>query len=125
MGAWDVGPFDNDGALDLLAEIRMGDFSFESFTSAFEDEDYLEIDAGQMAVALAALVRITNQDPGAPDNPLGEADLAAFAAQLTPERISWIRQQQERALSDGEHSELYELWAETDSLNSWLEASSG
>ncbi len=103
----------------------MGDFSFEWVSTAVEDENYLEVDGGQMAVALAALVRIINRDPGAPDSPLDEADLAAFAAQLTPERITWIRQLQQRALSDGEHSELYELWEETDSLNSWLEASSG
>ena len=54
MGAWGSGPFENDGAGDLLASIRAGDFSFDALGWAFED-GYLEVDGGQIALALVDL----------------------------------------------------------------------
>lgn len=123
MGAWDIRPFDNDGAMDLIAEIRNGDFSFEGTRWAFDDPNYLEVDGGQRAVALAALVRIIHQDPAAPASPLDADSLAAFAAQLTPESITWIHHELHRALSNREQSELFELWEESGSLDAWFAAS--
>ncbi|MCA0294861.1 MAG: DUF4259 domain-containing protein [Actinobacteria bacterium] len=47
-------------------------------------------------------------------------DLAGFAAELTLERIEWIREQVARTIADADTSELYELWAETEDLDAWL-----
>lgn len=122
MGAWGHGPFENDGAGDLLAEIRHGDFTFEGVEWAFEDPEYLEVDGGQIAVALAALVRVTRGELATPEE-VDTASVEAFAAQLNPERVEWITAQLERTLSNGEASELYELWEETEYFEAWKQAS--
>ena len=53
MGTWGSGPFENDGAGDLLAALRAGNFGIEDF-SGYLDEDYLEVDDAQAATAIAA-----------------------------------------------------------------------
>lgn len=108
MGAWGFGPFENDGAGDLLAGIHHGDFTFDAVEWAFEDADYLEVDGGQIAVALAALVQAANGKLPVPSE-IDASQLRTFADQLSPERLAWIQSQLDRALSDGEASELYEL----------------
>jgi hypothetical protein len=122
MGAWGYGPFENDGAGDLLAAIRHGDFSFQSVEWAFEDPDYLEVDGGQIAIALAALVRVTHGEVPAPTE-IGAAQLESFTAQLDPQRLAWIQAQLDRSLSDSESSEVRELWEETDDFSNWLQSS--
>lgn len=120
MGAWGIGPFENDGAGDLIADLRSGNFSFDEVGWAFEDEDYLEVDGGQIALALAALaVAIKNSAP----SPIEELDVAAIAPLFTPKSLAFIRAQGDRTLSDADHSELYELWEETDDFGAWLAAS--
>jgi hypothetical protein len=120
MGAWGNGAFENDGALDLIADLRHGNFSFDEIQWAFEDENYLEVDGGQMALALAEIaVAIRKGQP----SPVEELDLSTVAQHFTPEAIGFIREQVQRTLSDAEHSELYELWEETDELDEWLRAS--
>lgn len=120
MGAWGIGPFENDGALDLIAEMRSGNFSFDELGWAFDDEDYLEVDGGQIAIALAELAAAIAH--GGP-SPVEELDLSEVSAQFTSEKVAYIRKQVERTLSDGEHSELYELWQETDDFAVWLASS--
>lgn len=120
MGAWGHEPFQNDGAGDLLASIAFGDFSFESIMWAFEDDEYLEVDGGQMAIALGELVLAAREGREAPRD---DIDLAAFARQLTPDNLQWIRAQIAIAVSDGDRSEIYELWEESGALEPWLTAS--
>ena len=116
MGAWGAGPLENDGAGDLLASIRHGDFSFEEIAWAFEDSDYLEVDGGQIAITLAHLVVAGREGTAVP----GLDDVGPFLAQVTPERVAWIRAQVGLTLAGGETSELYELWEETDELDAWV-----
>ena len=97
-----------------------GAFSFEEVDWAFEDSEYLEVDGGQIAIALGALVRAVQGHPGS----LGpELDLSSFAARLTPARVGWVREGIERALAGPEASELFELWQETDEFEQWFQAS--
>ncbi|MDF9717477.1 DUF4259 domain-containing protein [Nocardioides sp. ChNu-153] len=122
MGTWGLGPFDNDGAADLLGEIEDGTFSFDAIEWAF-DGDYLDADGGEFAVALVelALVALEAHDPS---EEVADLDLTAFAALLTPERLAWLVRQGERALAGTEASELHELWAEAgeDELEAWRAA---
>ena len=120
MGAWGYGPFDNDGAGDLLADIRKGNFTFEGVEWAFEDPDYLEVDGGQIVIALAALARAFLGGLAAPES---VPNLEVFGAQLTADRLAWIQSQLDRTLSDGKSSELYELWEDSGDLEKWLESS--
>ncbi|MCQ9368447.1 DUF4259 domain-containing protein [Brevibacterium sp. 50QC2O2] len=120
MGAWGIGAFENDGALDLVGDMRSGHFSFDELGWAFEDEDYLEVDGGQIALALAGLaVAVKLRRP----SPVPEFDLQAVAPLFTSESIGFIRNQVERTLAGAEGSELFELWEETDELDAWLQAS--
>ena len=69
---------------------------------------------------MGALVTIGRGDgSGGP----AEVDAVAFAASLTDEQLArlldWIR----RVLADGDTSELYELWEESEDLDEWLTAS--
>ncbi|MCU1477730.1 MAG: hypothetical protein JWQ64_2423 [Subtercola sp.] len=36
VGTWNVGPFDNDGAEDLLGDIARGEFSFDEDSELYE-----------------------------------------------------------------------------------------
>ncbi len=81
MGTWGIGPFDNDGAADLLADIEDGGFTFEEVQWAFEDPDYLEADGGQIAIALGALIGSVQNGQA-----VGiDVDPSGFADQITPE----------------------------------------
>lgn len=57
MGTWDMGPFDNDGAGDLLAALRAGCFDIDDYCRHV-DEEYLEADDAQAAIALAEVVAV-------------------------------------------------------------------
>lgn len=118
MGAWGSGPFENDGAGDLLASIRSGDFSFDALGWAFED-GYLEVDGGQIALALVDLALVgLGVRPRSTD--VEDLDLTSFVADLTGDRLVWILDVADTTLSGSEASELYELWEETDDLDEWL-----
>ncbi|PFG32724.1 DUF4259 domain-containing protein [Sanguibacter antarcticus] len=118
MGAWGTGPFENDGAGELLASIRAGGPVFDTLGWAIDD-DYLEVDGGQIALALVdlALVCLGTRTP-APA--LSGLDLAPLVAELSGARLDWILALADRTLSGTEASELYELWEETDTLAEWL-----
>ena len=109
MGAWGSGPFENDGAGDVVASIGHGDFTFTSVEWAFED-DYLEVDGGQIAVALLELVLIVRADRKR-DPLVEDLDLDDFADALTGECLTWLIDMVERTISSSD-SELFELWDE-------------
>ncbi|MDH6679306.1 hypothetical protein M2284_003522 [Rhodococcus sp. LBL1] len=110
MGTWGSGPFENDGAGDLLAAIRAGDFDIEDYCR-HADEEYLEADDAQAAIALAEVVAAAHGLRPAPRE-LDGIDAAAYVGALTPEQRAWILGTLERAIADSVTSELHELWAE-------------
>lgn len=112
MGTWDVGPYDNDGAVDLLADVRNGSFSFERFRFTL-GEHRLDADDAEMVIALGALASAE------PERLPAGIDPQVVARIFTPERRRWVRQQMERAL-DPDSSELYALWEATGELETWV-----
>ncbi len=112
MGTWDVGPYDNDRAAELLADIRDGRFNFERFRFTV-DEDRLDADDCEMVVALGAL---GSSRPG--DLPEGIRP-EVLSRIFTPERRRWVRRQMEKVL-DPDHSELYAVWEATGELDGWV-----
>ena len=77
MGTWGEGPFDNDAAQDWLDSLWEND---DAFTQLFNtlvhaaetpEEDYLDVDDGQAAVAAAEVVAVLlgNVDPKRPPVP--------------------------------------------------------
>ncbi|ACZ21075.1 hypothetical protein Sked_11310 [Sanguibacter keddieii DSM 10542] len=117
MGAWSSEPFGNDGAGDLVADIERGEFTFDALGWAFED-DYLEVDGGQYAIALVEIALVLQGDR-APHPALADVDLSQVAEQFTEDKVRWIVEMADRALTDSETSELYELWEEAGELDSW------
>ncbi|WP_433609083.1 DUF4259 domain-containing protein [Prescottella agglutinans] len=119
MGTWGSGPFENDGAGDLLAALRAGDFDIDDYCGHV-DEDYLEADDAQAAIALAEVVATARGlRPSTPE--LDGIDVVAYVGSLTPEQRAWIITALERAIADSDTSELHELWAENgpEDLEEW------
>lgn len=120
MGAWDSGPFDNDGALDFLGEGA----SRESVANVLrrcadaEPGEYLDVDDGQMAVAAAELVALGfgyGNILAAPKN------VRVIVRTLGPDEA--LRQLALRAippLRDPKRSELASLWAHDPALDAKL-----
>lgn len=110
MGTWGSGPFENDGAGDLLADIRAGAFDIDDYCRHV-DEEYLEADEAQAAIALAEVVAVAQGLRPAPGE-LDGIDAAAYVGALTPQQRAWILTTLERAIAGDDTSELHELWAE-------------
>ncbi|MCL1870207.1 MAG: DUF4259 domain-containing protein [Promicromonosporaceae bacterium] len=107
--------------MDLLYEIANGYFNDAgTIEESFGDPDYLEVDGGQMAIALGAIIRSERGEAG-PTVP--EVDRTDFRLEITPELVTWVRAQITRALSGSAGSELYALWEESSALEEWLEVS--
>ncbi len=110
MGTWGSGPFENDAAGDLLVSVRAGEFDITDFTGHVDDE-YVEVDDSQAALAVAEIVAVAHGLLPAPPE-LEGIDAVAYTESLTPEQREWILATLERTVADPETSELYELWAE-------------
>lgn len=117
MGVWGTGTFENDGALDLVADLRSGTFTWDSLGWSHEGQEYVEADSGQYALALVEIAAALH---GGDPSPVDGLDLAPLAPLFTPERVALIAAQARRVLSDADHSELYELWEEAGELEPWL-----
>ena len=117
MGAWDVGPFENDGAADWSGELEDAapdarpDLVIAALTAAADEEDYLEVDVAQAAIAAAAIVAA--QLPGgapiqstyAPDFLL-EGERIALPASAAPLAVRAL----DRIMAD--ESEWRSLWGD-------------
>jgi len=125
MGAWGAGAFENDDALDWIADLDPAK-GWAHVTAAFDavtaPGEYTEVDVGAAVVVAAEVVAASRGRP-APDLPdtlfpylqsVGPAD-AALTARASD------------ALSNVllEPSELVELWAESEDAEEWNLAITG
>lgn len=131
MGAWGMQPFENDMALDFTAylfhESTAGDLSLlsEAFQDVFrsQQEGYMDSDVGSPAIAAAAILVYLQQ---------GNAE---YLLKIQPNSQTWFdaaRQANYQALIPdalkalelvtAENSEVYDLWAETDYFEEWLDS---
>jgi hypothetical protein len=120
MGTWGTGVFDNDGALDMLAEFRHARpeqreaVLREALECAAGCADYLENPEAQEAVAAAAVVAAARS--GRPEVSINDPAVRAAADGLRPgpELVELSRRALDRVVGDA--SEWRELWAEADDL---------
>ncbi len=121
MGAWGSGAFENDDALDAVAELVEGSFELDDLREAVA-ADYLEAPEGAVALALVevALATLGIVDP---DAALDEVDVRLLATQLDDAAYELILTTAERVVRP-DASELYELWEEAgdDELAEWRNA---
>lgn len=122
MGTWGTGSFENDDAADFMIDVLdSGDLSLirEVLDNVLTSTEYVEAPDAALAIvaaeiAAAALGRATLAAQQ-------EAGLADWLARIRPTIDDDLRQQAVNALRRilAEHSELRELWEETEDFQDW------
>ncbi|MDR7329237.1 DUF4259 domain-containing protein [Corynebacterium guangdongense] len=112
MGTWDVGPFDNDAARDLLTDLRAGRFSLDQLRFGMSG-NRIDADDAAVVVALSALSKMPAAELPAGLNREHVSELSAPGAR------SWLRSQFNHIL-DREASAIYALWEHTGELDQWI-----
>lgn len=117
MGAWGVGSFENDGALDYLASVEevgpsliAGSLGQPFVESDLELGDAVEVLVAAEIVAAIATGKLDRMPEGADAFLTSLGDLAGLKAQAHA-AVTIVR----------DSSELSEVWAETDSHQQWLD----
>jgi hypothetical protein len=114
MGAWDYGFFDNDTALDWVAELEDSDnpkaFFKRAFSSALKSSYLDQDDAHAVTVSASYIDYILNGTNYGEDN-----EIFVEFVNLHPKlKVDDLRGEAVKALQKviGDQSELRELWAE-------------
>jgi hypothetical protein len=114
MGTWNVGPFDNDAAQDLLRDIRSDRFNFDQFRFECAADAALAAEDAAVIIALSALVQRCAA---------GRLPAGIVYDDLLPlhsvEARAWLSRQYESILNE-EVSPLYAIWEATGELDMWL-----
>ena len=123
MGAWDVGPLDNDAAVDFLSEWQETedyDHLDELLTEILDlGGAYIESDLGQAVVAAGYIVAaVVNENQGSVFEDDEESEdwimvLPEPEVALLTKLVKSLR----RILKP--ESEVREVWEETDDFDSW------
>lgn len=125
MGAWGVGPFESDEALDFLGDLhrpgdppRLGALA-RPMQHVAHSGAYLQGPDVTEAVAAAALIGAVLNPGAAADEP----DRPTWTAEVRPEQIDTelvelARQALRRALRPKDN-ELHELWVEAAAVDEW------
>lgn len=120
MGAWNIGPFDNDDAADFLMDLE-ADPSWQTvrdvFTAVLAGDDYLQLPEGAKACAAAALLTVATgrSEISAQDIHMVLADMGPPPADLGALARAAVKR-----LSTGA-SEIRELYLDTGSYGAWRE----
>ncbi len=118
MGTWSTSNFGNDTALDFVAEMRAGQNLAQTFKINTSKQDCIELDHACEILAAAEIVAATLNRPSI-DLPNEVAEnLTSFDivnSDLIEMATIAIRQVQS-------HSELRDLWQESDAYADWLNA---
>lgn len=116
MGAWGVGPFDNDSALVVVGDIVDGRFDVDGYLRRSEAA-YLDHEVGVETLVLVelSLVLLGEQEPPVDGLEIPPATLAAL---LTPDRMARVLAIAPRVLRPGV-SEEYDLWSASGDFDEW------
>ena len=122
MGAWGYGVYDNDDAADWAQDLADGGLAtLGQALSGVSSDDYLESPEGSAMIAAADVVARLKSG-GGEQSPYAEAVVewvqANHAIEWQPLVVPALAAL-ERVASP-ENNELYELWAEADSVQPWL-----
>ena len=121
MGAWGYGNFENDTACDWAWKLEeSSDLSVisQAINSVFE-EDYVDSDIGCEALAaIDVLARLQGQH-GEKSSYTEEIDSWVEKNSILPTNDLIKKSNKALDLLLSESSELYEIWAETDDIESW------
>ena len=117
MGAWGHGSFENDDALDWVAELETDGIAAIRKALKLSAREYIEVDQGSNAIAAAELVAAArgHRADELPDEVT--AWIQANASTITDQDVVLARKAVERVREGS--SELEELWAEHGPDNPW------
>ncbi|WP_067176681.1 DUF4259 domain-containing protein [Microtetraspora niveoalba] len=122
MGAWDLGPFDNDGALDALGHIgEAADVPGElvlAMREVLDEDGYVEAPELSGAVAAACLIgaRLIGSEPDVVAAKWLDRHPFAVTDPLRDLALATL----DRAARPGDN-ELYELWEDGGGVTEWLD----
>ena len=120
MGAWEAGPFENDTALDWVADLeRTGAQAVRTALSVAAD-GYVEAPLGEEAVAAAEVVASALGEPGQNLPEPVRRWLATNAGEILRDDVTLARGAIKRVVS--EDSELKELWIDDAEDEFWPKA---
>jgi hypothetical protein len=121
MGAWGAKAFENDAALDWLAELEVrGVLALRAVLSGvaeLERDEYLDQEEGSTAIAAAEVVAAALGRGRDRVHPEANAWLDANAGEIVAEDLDPARRAVERVLA--ENSELRDLWDENGPHAAW------
>lgn len=127
MGAWGNSNFENDTATDWLNDFLAAPKESKIVEALYEilyQEEFIDSDESFEALAAAELIAAKRGDPSRdlPDEVNIKTDLACL---LDPTLNMTAKQAVEKIINFKGHSELRELWQESDEYNQWLEVQKG
>lgn len=122
MGTWGIGSFENDDAADFMIDLLdSGDLSLvrEVLDNVLTSTEYVEAPDATLAIVGAEIVAAARGRPTLAAQQ--EEGLADWVARIRPtvdaDLTARARESLTRILAD--HSELRELWEETDDAKAW------
>ncbi|CAN4279860.1 DUF4259 domain-containing protein [Pseudoxanthomonas sp. LjRoot125] len=122
MGTWGIGSFENDDAADFMIDaLKSGDLSLlgEVFDNVLTSTEYVEAPDATVAIVAAEIVAAAQGRP----TPAAQREdgLAEWLASIRPTIDVALATQARDALARilAEHSELRELWEDTDDFHEW------
>ena len=122
MGTWGIGSFENDDAADFMIDaLKSGDLSLlgEVFDNVLTSTEYVEAPDATVAIVAAEIVAAAQ---GRPTPAAQQEDgLAEWLARIRPTIDAALATQARDALARilAGHSELRELWEDTDDFHDW------
>lgn len=122
MGTWGTGSFENDDAADFMIDVLdSGDLSLirEVLDNVLTSTEYVEAPDAALAIVAAEIAAAARGRATLAAQQ--EAGLADWLARIRPTIDDDLRQQAVNALRRilAEHSELRELWEETEDFQDW------
>ena len=121
-GGWDVGPFDNDDALDWVWELsESNDISVveEALQNAISTSGYLEAPTGSVALAAAEVVAALKGQPRAQLPDEVTTWVASHQLEVDDQLVKAARQAIAH-VKNSQSSELAQLWSDSEELlNQW------
>jgi hypothetical protein len=118
MGAWGIGSFENDNAADWIddfAEDPELDYVLDALTLVTENDDSIDGDAAEAAIAAAEIVAALKKQP----HPELKEAVGKWVAQQPPADESLIALALRAIDRIKTNSELQLLWEETEKSGAW------
>jgi len=120
MGAWGYKNFENDTALDWISEFSESPDISNIEAYILEQEEFLDSDESSIGLACAEFI-LSQLKSDYQDNIPSGYDLENIKLNISKEIVKKAVASIEKILYFDEHSELRELWEESDDYDNWVQ----